>query len=149
MNEHSFIKAIHKKLAPEVYKWKIHDTYTGGVPDAFYAGPSGILFVEYKYIKKLPIKESTPVRTSLTKLQTAWLETMQKNKVPVALIIGSPNNICIKTSDFLNPICKIDFNNKNNNKIVTTFIEECVFKSRTNDEHSASTSSQLEKNLEP
>lgn len=148
MNEHSFIKAIHKKLAPEVYRWKIHDTYTGGVPDAFYAGPANILFVEYKYIKQLPVKDSTPVKTSLTKLQAAWLETMQKNGVQVALIIGSPNNICIKTSDFSKPICKIDFNNKNN-KIITTFIEECVLKSRTNDEHSASTSSQLEKNLEP
>lgn len=147
MNEHSFIKAIHKKLTPEVYRWKIHDTYTGGVPDAFYAGPANILFVEYKYIKQLPVKDSTPVKTSLTKLQAAWLETMQKNGVSVALIIGSPNNICIKTSDFFSPISKIDFRNKNNN-YVTTFIEECVLKSRMNNEHPTSTSSQLEKNLE-
>ena len=33
MNEHSFIRAIHKSLPAEVYRWKIHDTFTGGVPD--------------------------------------------------------------------------------------------------------------------
>jgi hypothetical protein len=25
-------------------QWKIHDTFTGGVPDVMYGGPSGILF---------------------------------------------------------------------------------------------------------
>ena len=34
MNEHSFVRSIHNALHPDVYKWKIHDTYTGGVPDA-------------------------------------------------------------------------------------------------------------------
>ena len=146
MNEHSFIKTIHKKLAPEVYKWKIHDTYTGGVPDAFYAGPSGILFVEYKYIKKLPVKKSTPVRTSLTKLQALWLNTMEKNGVKVALIIGSPNKNCIKLSDFCRPISKIEFNNNS----IIAFIEECVLTSRT-EENDCVTPARAEftKNLEP
>ena len=89
MNEHGFVKAVHRKLPPSVYKWKIHDTYTGGVPDAMYAGPAGALFVEYKYIPKLPSREDTIIKTGLSPLQIAWLERMCSYKILVAVIIGS------------------------------------------------------------
>ena len=87
MNEHGFIKAVHRHLSPEVYRWKIHDTYTGGVPDAFYMGPAGSLFVEYKYVK-LPKRESTIVNFGLTKLQVAWLTRAHMCGQLVAVIIG-------------------------------------------------------------
>ena len=72
MNEHGFIKAVHRHLSPESYRWKIHDTYTGGVPDAFYCGPAGSLWVEYKYIK-LPKRKTTVVTFGLSELQQIWL----------------------------------------------------------------------------
>jgi hypothetical protein len=72
LNEHGFIKAVHRHLSPEVYRWKIHDTYTGGVPDAFYCGPAGSLWVEYKYIK-LPKRKTTVVNFGLSELQQIWL----------------------------------------------------------------------------
>jgi len=100
MNEHSFVKAVHRKLPPEVYKWKIHDTYTGGVPDAMYAGPAGLLFVEYKYLKKLPKKPTTPIRTGLSELQIIWLERMLLYNVLVVAIIGSPSGAVVLTEDF-------------------------------------------------
>lgn len=100
MNEHSFVKAVHRKLPPEVYKWKIHDTYTGGVPDAMYAGPAGLLFVEYKYLKKLPKKPTTPIKTGLSELQISWLERMLLYNVLVVAIIGSPSGAVVLTEDF-------------------------------------------------
>lgn len=87
MNEHGFIKAVHRHLSPEVYRWKIHDTYTGGVPDAFYMGPAGSLFVEYKYVK-LPKRADTTVKFNLSALQTIWLTRALDYGQLAAVIIG-------------------------------------------------------------
>ena len=54
MQERQFITKIHKKLPISIYKWKINDSYHGGVPDCFYSGPAGHCFVEYKFKKELP-----------------------------------------------------------------------------------------------
>ncbi len=105
MNEHSFVRSIHNALSPDVYKWKIHDTYTGGVPDAMYAGPAGVLFVEYKYVKNLPKRDDTVIRHSLSELQRAWLDTMYQS-TPVALILGCEDTALIIVDDFAANICK-------------------------------------------
>lgn len=89
MNEHSYIKSVHRLLSPEVFKWKIHDTFAGGCPDSMYCGPSGLLFVEYKYVKNLPVRPTTNVKTSLSELQIKWLNTVAQNTVQAALIVGS------------------------------------------------------------
>jgi hypothetical protein len=88
MNEHSFIRAVHAYLPSEVFRWKIHDTFAGGVPDAFYAGPASTLFVEYKYVKTLPKRNATPIRTGLTSQQAHWLDRLHDFNQPVALIVG-------------------------------------------------------------
>lgn len=109
MNEHGFIKAVHRKLPPALYRWKIHDNFTGGVPDAWYAGPNGSLFIEYKYVT-LPKKPSTRIKTGLSALQLAWLDTMCDYKVVVAVIIGSKTGAIILTrKDWHKPLFNTDF----------------------------------------
>ncbi len=108
MNEHSFVRSIHNALSPDVYKWKIHDTYTGGVPDAMYAGPAGVLFVEYKYVKALPKKDTTVIRHSLSALQCAWLERM-KASTSVALILGVGDSALIIVDEFAANIYKSNY----------------------------------------
>lgn len=108
MNEHSFVRSIHNYLDPKVYKWKIHDTYTGGVPDAMYAGPAGVLFVEYKYVKQLPKRNNTIIHHSLSKLQCEWLERM-KQSAKVALILGAEDNALIIVDDFSANISKMKY----------------------------------------
>lgn len=91
MDEHGFVRSIHRLLPPEVYVWKINDRYAGGVADAFYHGPDGkILFVEYKYLKKLPTKGKTILRTGLSSLQIEWLTQRQNAGLNVAVILGTP-----------------------------------------------------------
>ncbi len=119
MNEHSFVKAVHRKLPPEVYKWKIHDTYTGGVPDAMYAGPAGLLFVEYKYLKSLPKKPTTPIKTGLSELQIIWLERMLLYNVLALVIIGSPSGAVMLSSDFRRTLTLSNFD-------VTLSASECA-----------------------
>jgi len=105
MNEHSFIKSIHRYLSPDVHSWKIHDTFTGGVPDAMYSGPSGLLFVEYKYVKELPKRDTTPIKHSLSPLQAQWLERMSVS-AQAALIVGVGDTCIILVDDFSTNICK-------------------------------------------
>tara|TARA_Y100000996_G_C22062046_1_gene453675 strand:+ start:126 stop:521 length:396 start_codon:yes stop_codon:yes gene_type:complete len=88
LNEHGFIKSIHNKLSKEVYKWKIHDTYAGGVPDAFYSGPAGILFIEYKYVPKLPARLTTTIKCNISELQYQWLHRMYDQGHKVAVVLG-------------------------------------------------------------
>jgi hypothetical protein len=108
MNEHSFVKSIHRYLHPDVYKWKIHDTYTGGVPDAMYCGPENLLFVEYKYVKELPKKDTTLLSHSLTPLQSQWLNRIN-GPSHAALIIGVDNAALILVDSFSTNISKQRF----------------------------------------
>ena len=70
-----------------------------------YAGPAGVLFVEYKYVKSLPKKDTTAIRHSLSALQCAWLERM-KGSTNVALILGVGTTALIIVDDFSANICK-------------------------------------------
>ena len=88
MDEHSFIRAIHKQLHADLYHWKIRDSYTSGIPDTFYAGPKAILFIEYKFVK-LPKRSTTLIKCNLSRLQNQWLKQMDRFNVPVAVVIGT------------------------------------------------------------
>lgn len=124
MNEHSFIRSIHRHLHPDVHSWKIHDTYTGGVPDAMYSGPKGLLFVEYKYVKSLPKKDTTSIKHSLSALQLQWLERM-KVSANAALIVGVGDTCIILVDDFAANICKTKYiEGSISRKDAATFIYE-------------------------
>ena len=111
MNEHGFVKAVHKKLPTDLYKWKIHDSYTNGVPDAMYAGKKGILFVEYKYVPELPAKDSTPVKINLSGLQLQWLNNFVDLGHNVAVIVGTEdkNALILQEKQWVTAPSKKDF----------------------------------------
>lgn len=141
MNEHSFIRSIHKALHPDVYKWKIHDTYTGGVPDAMYAGPAGVLFVEYKYVKTLPKRDDTIIRHSLSALQIAWLERMSQS-VSVALVVGVADTAIIRDCDFSTNISKMQYIEENiTRKAVADYIYKVTHVGKTKNEQGSPASS--------
>lgn len=103
MNEHGFVRSVHRQLSPDVFVWKINDKYAGGVPDAFYAGPARCLFVEYKYVK-LPKRDTTLVKTSLSEQQKLWLDRMLGMDKQVALVIGSVLGSIIIDKNWDHPI---------------------------------------------
>lgn len=113
MNEHGFIRAVHLDLPSEVFRWKIHDTFAGGVPDAFYAGPVSTLFVEYKYVKAFPKRDTSPIRTSLSTQQIHWLNRLHDLNQPVAVVIGCEKLAVVLTDKTWSEyIPKQDFLNK-------------------------------------
>ena len=99
MQERQFITKVHKNLSSDIYKWKINDSYTGGVPDCFYTGPAGHCFVEYKYKKELPKRDTTPINFNLSALQAIWLTERNKQGVPCYLVVAVGNLVVI-SQDF-------------------------------------------------
>jgi len=101
MNEHSYIKAIHKMLPSTVYKWKINDNFHGGVADAYYSGSGGDLWIEYKYVSNPPKRSSTEIKTCLSLQQLHWLKSRQEEGRKVVLVIGMQAPVGMRFKDNL------------------------------------------------
>ena len=92
MIESQYTAALHKKLPKNIYKWKINDNFAGGVPDAFYRAlstPIGLpLWVEYKFLKKLPERETTVIKPNLSHQQLIWLKQAVNSGEQALVIVG-------------------------------------------------------------
>ena len=87
-----------------------------------YSGPSGVLFVEYKYVPKLPKKATTNIRHTLSPLQLQWLERM-KTSANAALVVGVEDSCIILVDDFATNICKTRYlEEKQSRKEAANFI---------------------------
>lgn len=73
---------------------KMNNPYSAGVADSWYSGNKADLWVEYKYIQKLPIRPSTMIRLAsgdlLSALQLDWLHERYQEGRNVRVIVGCP-----------------------------------------------------------
>ena len=90
MIESDFIRKVHGKLPREIYRWKISDRFTAGVPDAYYSGKSD-LWIEYK-LEKTPTQN---IRPKLTELQKQWLRERYHEGRNVAVVVGLPKGFLL------------------------------------------------------
>lgn len=88
MNESGFTQSIMRKLDKRIYKWKIMSVMQNGVPDCYFSGPAGDLWLEVKYVK-LPKRDTTIINPGLSALQLKWLNARHKEGRNVALLVGS------------------------------------------------------------
>ena len=88
MTESGFTQSIMRKLDKRVYKWKIMNMMQNGVPDCYFSGPAGDLWVEVKYITA-PKRDTTKIIPNLSPLQLKWLEERANEGRNVAVLIGS------------------------------------------------------------
>ena len=110
MNEHSFIRSVHRQLPDSVYKWKINDPYSGGVADAYYSDSGGDIWVEYKYLKVLPKRDTTCVKYGLTPTQILWLNNRHAEGRNVAVVVGSvEGHVILTDGEWDKPLSKSDF----------------------------------------
>ncbi|MFM7011063.1 MAG: hypothetical protein ACKO0Z_17365, partial [Betaproteobacteria bacterium] len=67
---------------------KNNNNYVSGVPDLWFSGPNGDLWIEMKFVQKLP--KLVPLRPYdlLSKLQEEWLRARYEEGRNVAVIIG-------------------------------------------------------------
>ena len=133
MNESDFTQAVHKRLPPTVKAWKIKDDYQGGVADAFYRRRDGNkgtpLWVEYKYLKKLPVRASTLIVPDLSELQKQWLSEAEAAGEQVQVIVGYGSQGTVFTlAEALAGINRSEFELRlKDYKTLASFIAEKVF----------------------
>ncbi len=109
-DEQAFIRAIHRRLDSRIHRWNINARFAAGVPDVWYSGPGGDLWVEYKYKQHAPKRKA---QTGVTALQAAWLEARKREGRRVALVVGTPDGCFItdygwKTIDFSKQVKQIE-----------------------------------------
>ncbi len=96
MIEATYTTAIHKKLPPHIFHWKINDNFAGGVPDAYYMiegePQTRDLWVEYKLIKALPKRETTLIKPDLSPQQVIWLRRLENSGKNVRIVVGVENH---------------------------------------------------------
>jgi len=90
-----FTNRINRHVPPKVRVEKMHNIYRGGTPDFWYSGNKDDLWVEYKWIPKLPVKAA--VKVNLSMLQTLWLADAFEKGRNVCVIVGSPKGCAILT----------------------------------------------------
>lgn len=85
--ENTFIKGVHRHL-PKTYAEKMNNPWRAGTADVWYSGSAGDLWVEYKYIERVP--RSKEILPDLTPRQRRWLNNRFDEGRNVAVVLGTP-----------------------------------------------------------
>lgn len=94
--ETTFSNAVRAALPKDIYSMKNSNQYVAGVPDLWFSGPKGDLWVEMKFISKLPSKRIIRPYELLTSLQEQWLRSRYEEGRNVAVMIGCKHDNKIK-----------------------------------------------------
>lgn len=76
----------------------MNNPYRGGTADFWYSGNKADLWIEYKWLKKIPTKTinlSTGDKPSLSALQQKWLCGRIDEGRNVAVVVGFPEGVII------------------------------------------------------
>lgn len=90
--ETRFYTSIHRLLKKSggVYMEKMHNPFSSGTPDVWYSGNADDLWVEYKWLNKVPARTPIRVYKSLSERQLLWLRERRKEGRNVAVALGTP-----------------------------------------------------------
>lgn len=101
--ENVFRRSVHKHLSAGVYQEKMNNPFNAGTPDDYYEGDKDIIWVEWKYLPKAPVRQFTP---KLTPLQVHWLDRAYKNGRNVQVIVGTKTGgyILRHPNEWANPV---------------------------------------------
>jgi hypothetical protein len=70
------------------YRVKMNNPFNAGIADVWYSGEHSDLWVEYKYLPKLPSR--TAVKLNLSALQSKWLHDRYTEGRNIAVVLGHP-----------------------------------------------------------
>lgn len=76
----------------------MNNPYRGGTADYWYSGNKSDLWVEYKWLAKVPVKTTnltTGKKPALSMLQQKWLEKRHDEGRNVAVVVGLPEGVII------------------------------------------------------
>lgn len=86
--ENTFIRSVHKFLQSTYFE-KTNNPWRSGTPDVWYSGNRGDLWVEYKFIPRIP--RSQNILPDLTPRQRRWLNSRLDEGRNVAVVLGTPS----------------------------------------------------------
>ena len=84
--ETRFIASVHEHLPVSLHREKMNNPYRGGTADVWYSGERADLWIEYKFLPRLPVRSA--ITADLTALQLAWLSGRYEEGRNVWVIIG-------------------------------------------------------------
>ncbi len=87
--ETTFYTAVNKHLPREVYRVKMNNPYVGGIPDFWYSHAKD-MWIEYKFIPRVPQRGAVVPTKLLSALQADWLRERHEEGRSVGVVIGCP-----------------------------------------------------------
>jgi hypothetical protein len=66
----------------------MHNAYRSGTADVWYSGRAGDLWIEYKFIRELPVHAPIRITTLCSKQQLLWLNGRHAEGRHVAVVLG-------------------------------------------------------------
>lgn len=127
--ETRFSSSINKLLPLELHYEKMNNPYRSGTADFWYSGTKADLWVEYKYLPKVPSNAYSLVsgnKPALSVLQQQWLKGRHKEGRRVAVIVGTPSGGIILES--LSWTDSLDFSRLVLKKEIAAWIvKECMY----------------------
>lgn len=91
--ETTYTKAVNRLLPKALHAEKMNNPFRGGTADYWYSGSTDDLWVEYKWLARLPKKEfdlTAGKEPPLSGLQQKWLRERHDEGRNVAVVIGCP-----------------------------------------------------------
>lgn len=92
--ETKFYQKVNAGIPREVYRLKMSNPYSNGIPDFWYSGSKADGWVEYKWLPKLSRADVDP-RHTLSTLQLLWINGRWREGRLVLVVIGSPQGCAI------------------------------------------------------
>jgi hypothetical protein len=88
--ENTFIARVNKYVDPAVHREKMANPYRRGTADMWYSGTRGDMWIEFKWLPRVPSRGSLKPYKLLEALQRKWLDERHAEGRKVALCIGTP-----------------------------------------------------------
>ena len=104
-----FTNSVNKYLRGVVYFEKMNNPFRAGTADFWYSGKKGDLWIEYKYIPKIPTR--TTILPDLSARQLKWLNDREAEGRSVEVIVGHPDGGVVWPCSFEQPLAPEVFRN--------------------------------------
>ena len=105
--ETKFINKVDRHI-PEVYAEKTNNPFRGGIADKWYSGDRGDLWVEYKYLPRIPMTKR--ILPDLSPRQQLWLAERHTEGRNVAVVVGCPQGgVIYRNLEWMSPLSAAEF----------------------------------------